>query len=118
MAVVRKRVVDLDQLDRVYTSDIPNGDPGKNLILRKKEQREVTIARRYRSKDEEVRVNYCTFTREDGEEFDYVDIRVFSKKDGRDWMPGERGVSIRLKELKRVKEALDEAIELASVHFT
>jgi hypothetical protein len=62
-----------------------------------------------RSADEQIRINWSEY-----EGKPYVSIRMWRRgDDGQHWPDGKRGISIRVRELPNLAEAIAEALELA-----
>lgn len=70
-------------------------------------QRLATIAR---SNDEELRVNWCEY-----EGKPYLSLHLWNRdRDGQWWPDGKRGMSVRIRELPDLAEAIAEALGLAA----
>jgi hypothetical protein len=65
-----------------------------------------------RSKDEEIRVNWAEYQGKP-----YVSLRMWNRSDDGSWWPdAKKGMSVRLRELAGVAEAIAAALDLAEEH--
>jgi hypothetical protein len=61
-----------------------------------------------RSANEQIRVNWATY-----EGSPYVAVRLWTRNDQGQWWPDKKGMSVRLRELPELAEAIAAALDLA-----